>query len=44
MSVQGNFKDKMISVEYISNEGTLIKSIIYSYTIDIKLKQELSQS
>ena len=40
MSVQGNFKDKMISVEYISKKG---KEICHSILIPIgrKIKQEL---
>mgnify|MGYP001475470837 FL=1 len=40
MSVQGNFKDKMISVEYISKKG---KEICHSIFIPIgrKIKQEL---
>ena len=40
MSVQGNFKDKMISVEYISKKG---KEMCHSIFIPIgrKLKQEL---
>ena len=40
MSVQGNFKDKMISVEYISKKG---KEICRSIFIPIgrKIKQEL---
>ncbi len=40
MSVQGNFKDKMISVEYISKKG---KEMCHSIFIPIgrKIKQEL---
>ena len=40
MSVQGNFKDKKISVEYISKKG---KEICHSIFIPIgrKIKQEL---
>jgi len=40
MSVQGNFKDKMISVEYISKKG---KEMCHSILIPIgrRIKQEL---
>ena len=40
MSVQGNFKDKMISVEYISKKG---KEMCHSIFVPIgrKIKQEL---
>ena len=40
MSVQGNFKDKMISVEYISKKG---KEMCHGVLIPIgrKIKQEL---
>ena len=40
MSVQGNFKDKMISVEYISKKG---KEMCHGIMIPIgrKIKQEL---
>ena len=40
MSVQGNFKDKMISVEYISKKG---KEMCHSIFIPIcrRIKQEL---
>ena len=42
MSVQGNFKDKMISVEYISKKG---KEMCHSIFIPIgrKIKQALIQ-
>ena len=42
MSVQGNFKDKMISVEYISKKG---KEICHSIFIPIgrKIKQAMIQ-
>ena len=33
MSVQGNFKDKMISVEYISKKGKEMAEWIYSYQL-----------
>ena len=42
MSVQGNFKDKMISVEYISKKG---KEMCHSIVIPIgrKLRQSILQ-
>ena len=42
MSVQGNFKDKMISVEYISKKG---KEMCHSVLIPIgrKIKQAMLQ-
>ena len=42
MSVQGNFKDKMISVEYISKKG---KEMCHSIVIPIgrKLRQSIFQ-
>ena len=42
MSVQGNFKDKMISVEYISKKG---KEMCHSVMIPIgrKIKQAMIQ-